>query len=71
MILKNIIILGKYTFYNSSYYEGDFNDDQISGQGKYYWNEKRIYEGEWLDNHIHGFGVLYDSGKICIGIIFI
>jgi len=59
---------GTYTFSNGSYYEGTFLDDKIEGKGKYFWNEKRMYEGEWSGNNINGFGVLYDSGKIYIGI---
>jgi len=37
----------KVTFADGSVFRGDFEDDQIRGEGVYTWADGRSYEGQW------------------------
>ena len=52
---------GKY-YYNEGYvYDGDWDQDQMTGYGVLWLTEDFIwYEGEWLNNSFHGRGILYN-----------
>lgn len=47
---------GRLTFDDGSYYEGEFDDDSMSGKGIYKWASGAIYEGDFVDGSMHGFG---------------
>lgn len=53
---------------NKSYYNGGMKNDKLEGNGKFVWSDTRYYEGEWKNSSIHGFGILFDEGKIFMGI---
>lgn len=45
-----------------SYYEGNFKDDKMHGEGVlYYEQDKPAYEGEWSQDQFHGQGILYSQ----------
>ena len=49
-------------------YEGDFLDNNISGEGIYYWENKHIYEGQFLNGKMHGKGkYIWPNGSYYIG----
>jgi hypothetical protein len=33
---------------NGDTYEGEFDNNELSGKGKFLWADGRAYEGEWL-----------------------
>ena len=39
------------------YYEGDFENGKLTGNGFYQWSNKCTYEGEFLDGQMHGKGL--------------
>ena len=47
---------------DGSYYEGDFNEGEISGKGYRRYNDGTIYKGEFKGGERHGYGEnTYDS----------
>ncbi len=38
-------------------YEGDFQDDTITGTGEYHWSNNNTYVGEFLNGKMHGKGI--------------
>lgn len=52
---------GKLTYSDGAYYEGDFKNDRMEGQGTLFYGPQRpAYEGNWLADQFHGFGTLYN-----------
>jgi hypothetical protein len=39
-----------------SIYEGDFQMNEISGDGTYLWSDGKKYTGQWLNNKMNGTG---------------
>ncbi|XP_066493500.1 MORN repeat-containing protein 1 [Tiliqua scincoides] len=57
---------GKLLFKDGSYYEGEFADGEITGNGLRYWaSTGNTYSGQFLFGELHGHGVIQyqDSGK--------
>ncbi|XP_063001600.1 MORN repeat-containing protein 1 [Elgaria multicarinata webbii] len=57
---------GKLLFKDGSYYEGEFADGEITGNGFRYWTSTgNTYSGQFLVGEIHGHGVIQyaDGGK--------
>lgn len=55
---------GKYTFRDGSYYEGDWNENKISGVGGLYFVDGNIeYNGEWRNDEFNGWGTHYSDRK--------
>ena len=49
---------GKITYYkNGESYDGDFTEDEITGNGCYIFSNKNSYKGEFLKGKMHGKGV--------------
>ena len=48
---------GVYTLSDGSYYEGDFEENKMSGEGVFKYQDDKSYEGGWKDNKMHGHGV--------------
>lgn len=57
----NLIIIifyeGSYQWADGSQYEGEWDENKISGKGTYSWIDGRKYNGDWLNNNMHGKGV--------------
>jgi hypothetical protein len=45
---------GLLKFNDASFYEGDFFENDISGNGKYKWKDGKTYVGEWRSNKMNG-----------------
>lgn len=59
---------GIYYYLDGGRYEGEWNDDRISGKGKSIYSNGNVYEGEWTDGRINGFGtLLYSDGDKYVG----
>ncbi|KAM9115768.1 MORN repeat-containing protein 1 [Pangshura tecta] len=57
---------GKLLFKDGSYYEGEFVDGEIMGNGLRYWaSTGNTYSGQFVSGELHGHGVMQykDSGK--------
>uniref|UniRef100_A0A8D0HI74 MORN repeat containing 1 n=1 Tax=Sphenodon punctatus TaxID=8508 RepID=A0A8D0HI74_SPHPU len=56
---------GKLSFKDGSYYEGEFVDGEIVGNGLRYWaSTGNTYSGQFLLGELHGHGVLqYEDGR--------
>jgi hypothetical protein len=51
---------GKYIFKDGSYYDGQWENNKISGKGSLYFSDQRLeYTGEWSNDEYNGWGVLY------------
>ncbi len=51
---------GKLTFNDNSSYQGEFENDMISGYGEFFGPKgELIYHGYWQNNKYHGKGKLY------------
>jgi len=49
-------------FEDGAYYDGQFQQDKMSGKGVlYYAPNCPAYDGEWLDDQFHGIGTLYNE----------
>ncbi|KAM8927650.1 MORN repeat-containing protein 1 [Pelodytes ibericus] len=61
--------LGKLLLKDGSYYEGEFVDGEITGNGSQYWaSSGNKYSGEFQNGEIHGYGVMqYKDGGRCEG----
>ena len=44
------------SLWHSGGYEGNFNDNMMSGWGVYKYPDGRSYTGDWLDDKMHGEG---------------
>ena len=42
------------TFADGSYYQGQFQKNEISGFGNYYWPDGKSYAGNWSKNKMDG-----------------
>ena len=56
---------GKLTYSDGAYYEGDFHQNKMEGNGiLYYQIDCPAYDGEWVNDQFHGFGILYNENPI-------
>lgn len=39
-------------------YEGEFDKNEINGEGEYRWPDGKVYVGQWSDNKMNGTGHL-------------
>lgn len=52
---------GKLIYHDGVFYEGNFKNDTLCGQGSLYYGINRpAYVGEWYDNKFNGYGTLYN-----------
>ncbi|XP_021728561.1 phosphatidylinositol 4-phosphate 5-kinase 7-like [Chenopodium quinoa] len=49
---------GKYTWYDGTTYEGDWEEGKMTGKGRISWPSGSIYEGEFSGGYLHGQGAL-------------
>lgn len=49
---------GKYTWFDGTVYEGDWEEGKMTGKGKISWNSGAAYVGEFSGGYLHGFGTL-------------
>ena len=42
---------------DGSVFEGNYEEDQPSGQGKYTWADGESYDGAWKNGLFHGMGI--------------
>lgn len=64
----NLTGCGKLSYSNGNFYEGNFSNGIVSGQGKFTFGggtrKGEVYSGTFLDGRCHGEGVLsYPDGK--------
>ena len=53
---------GKFYYQEGSYYDGQWKDNKMHGQGKlYYSNGALAYEGQWYMDEFHGLGKVYND----------
>ena len=50
-----------------SFYEGEFKNNKLEGNGIFIWNKNKKYIGNWNNNEISGFGILIDNNVKHIG----
>ena len=51
---------GRYTYYSSGdKYEGEWQNDQLHGQGTYTYSCGEVYRGEYRSGKKHGLGMYY------------
>lgn len=51
---------GRYDLADGSYFEGEWSENKINGNGTLYFkNGKPEYEGEWRNDLFNGWGTLY------------
>ena len=48
--------VGRYTWKDGSYYDGQWKNDEREGKGKYTYPSGGVYDGEWKDSKPHGNG---------------
>ena len=48
---------GILTWSDGRRYEGEFLEDEMSGEGKYTWPDGREYRGEFKSNKMNGQGI--------------
>ena len=60
---------GKLLMKDGSYYEGEFNNGEISGSGTRKWTATgNIYEGEFYKGELNGKGIMkYGNGSVYEG----
>lgn len=52
---------GKFTYSDGAYYEGDFHNDKMEGEGTLYYEINRpAYKGNWVNDQFDGYGTLYN-----------
>ncbi len=56
-----IIIQGKESWLDGSYYKGGYFNGTKNGHGKFYWADGSYYDGQFCDNQISGKGKNLDS----------
>ena len=61
------LIRGLYKWSDGKYYEGDWLNNKMHGNGKMVWSDGRVYEGEFFEDKKHGFGTYIWSGRKYIG----
>lgn len=53
---------GRYEFHDGSYYDGEWENNKISGVGELFFpNQKLEYTGEWHNDEYNGWGTLYSG----------
>jgi hypothetical protein len=53
---------GKLLFEDGAYYEGQFQEDKMTGKGVLYYSaDCPAYDGQWLNDQFHGKGTLYNE----------
>ena len=57
-----INILGKYTWANGKYFEGQYENGLRNGFGKMFTGDGDTYEGNWVNDKPTGEGVLVQAG---------
>ena len=56
---------GIYTWKDGRVYEGEYKDDELSGQGTFTYADGSKVMGEWRNNEVNGYAVRYDpAGNI-------
>jgi len=45
-------------FLDGSTYEGEFVNDEMTGEGTYLWGDGRKYVGRWENSKMNGKGIL-------------
>jgi hypothetical protein len=54
-------------FEDGAYYEGQFQEDKMTGRGVlYYAPNCPAYDGEWLNDQFHGRGILYNECPVAL-----
>lgn len=49
-------------------YQGQFNEDQMEGEGFFYWPDGRIFEGSFILGKKHGIGkYFWPNGQVYVG----
>lgn len=44
---------------NGTFFEGEFKNNKLNGQGKITYNNGTVYEGEFKDNKFNGQGKIH------------
>lgn len=53
---------GRLSYHDGGYYDGDWKDDKMDGQGKLFYPSGKIaYEGQWKDDEFHGLGKVFND----------
>ena len=56
--------VGTHTYDDGGKYVGEWQNNNMHGQGIYMWADGRKYEGEYLNDKKHGFGIYtYPDGR--------
>ena len=58
-------------FTDGTWYEGEWKDDKMEGQGILTYTDGTFYKGEWKDNDMNGYGILTYIGIDPMSVSFI
>lgn len=66
IFVMNTMVYGTYTWPNGSTYVGEFENNEMHGQGSLKWSSGEKYEGEFENGAMHGQGTYTDkNGIVC------
>lgn len=58
---------GKFFYQDGGFYDGNWKDDKMHGEGKLFYNETKLaYEGEWYLDEFHGHGKVYNDSPLML-----
>jgi len=70
IFVMNMMVYGTHMWSNGSMYVGEFDNNQMHGQGTLEWSTREKYEGEFANGTMHGKGTYIDKNGIVYNIEF-
>ena len=65
VFITNLMVYGTYTWSNGAIYVGEFENNEMHGQGTLKWSTGEKYEGAFANGAMHGQGTYTDNnGKL-------